>query len=107
MTRRSAMLVLGFAAVRGGRAAGSAEETALRGKEKLVLHSPRPLDLETPPELLDSWITPNSRFFVRSHFYIPNAEANRWKISIEGLVEKPFSLTLEELQGMPRIERVV
>src|SRR2546426_10539938 len=107
MTRRSLLLVFAGATVSPARAAMTLEEAALRSKDKLILHSPRPLDLETPPELLDSWITPIPRFFVRSHFYIPQIDVSRWELSIEGLVQKPFTLTLEELRRMPQIERVV
>lgn len=107
MTRRSMLLMLGGGFAARNWAAPTLEELALRRKDKLILHSPRPLDLETPPELLDSWITPNSRFFVRSHFYIPPIEASRWELSIEGLVEKPLRLKLQELQRMPQVESVL
>ena len=107
MTRRSLLMVLGGGLVARNWAAATLEEIALRSKDKLLLHSPRPLDLETPPELLDSWITPVSRFFVRNHFYIPQIEVSRWELAIEGLVEKPFRLKLEEIQRMPQVERVI
>ena len=107
MTRRSLLLGLGAGLAARSWAQVTPEETALRGKEKLIVHSPRPLDLETPPALLNSWITPNARFFVRNHFYIPRVEASRWELSIEGLVEKPFRMSLAELARLPQIERVV
>jgi len=107
MTRRSMLLLLGAGFAPQSRAATTPEEEVLRHKEKLILHSPRPLDLETPPEMLDSWITPNSRFFVRSHFYIPQVEAGKWELSIEGLVEKPVKLNLEQIRRMPQVERVI
>jgi DMSO/TMAO reductase YedYZ molybdopterin-dependent catalytic subunit len=108
MTRRSLLLTLGGAALAPRHWAGpTLEETALARKRGLIVHSPRPLDLETPPELLDTWITPVSRFFVRSHFYIPHVEAAQWRLSIEGLVEKPFQLSLDEIVKMPQVERVV
>ncbi len=106
MTRRSLLLALGGLAARGP-AAPSPEEAALRRKEKLIVHSPRPLDLETPPEMLDAWITPVGRFFVRNHFYIPQVDAGRWQLSIEGLVAQPLRLSLDELRRMPQVERVV
>ncbi len=110
MTRRSLLLLLGGGFAPQGRwgwAAITPEEAALRAKEKLLVHSSRPLDAETPPELLDSWITPIPRFFVRSHFYIPQVEAARWELVVEGLVEKPLHLKLEQIRRMPRVERVV
>ena len=104
MTRRSLFLLLGGAIA---RTAPTLEDQALQRKKGLVLHSPRPLDLETPPELLDSWITPIPRYFVRSHFYIPQIEAAKWQLSIEGLVERPLHLTRNDLARLPQIERVV
>ncbi|HEX9742469.1 MAG TPA: hypothetical protein VGA17_06730, partial [Nitrospiraceae bacterium] len=38
---------------------------------KLVTKVSRPYDAETPVEAFASWITPNDRFFVRSHFGPP------------------------------------
>jgi sulfite oxidase len=108
MTRRSMLLLLGGALPRRMWTAGIAPElAALRAKQGLIVHSPRPLDLETPPAMLDSWITPLSRFFVRSHFYIPQVDMSRWQLSIDGLVEKPHQLRLEQLRRLPQIERVV
>jgi DMSO/TMAO reductase YedYZ molybdopterin-dependent catalytic subunit len=104
MTRRTLLLTFAGALA---RSAPTLEEQALARKKGLLLHSPRPLDVETPPELLDTWITPIPRFFVRSHFYIPNIETAKWQLSIEGLVEKPLRLTLAEIARLPPIERVV
>src|SRR5688572_8859140 len=47
-------------------------------KDLLLVRSARPEDLETPVHLLDSWITPNELFFVRSHFYTPMIDASSW-----------------------------
>ena len=63
MTRRSLLLLLGGGLAPRSWAAPTLEETVLRAKPGLLVHSPRPLDAETPPELLDSWITPRARFF--------------------------------------------
>lgn len=104
MTRRALFLTLAGAVA---RPAPTLEDQALYRKKGLVVHSPRPLDLETPPELLDSWITPHKRFFVRSHFYIPAVEPGRWSLEVGGLVEKPLKLPLVQLARMPQLERVV
>ena len=107
MTRRTFGWSLGAVLAWPQWGAESPEESALRRKEKLIVHSPRPLDLETPPEMLDAWITPNARFFVRNHFYIPSLEAGRWRLAVEGLVEKPLQIGLEELGRLPQVEQVV
>src|SRR5215211_7082091 len=38
---------------------------------------------------LEQWITPNSEFFIRSHFGVPEIDRSRWAINISGAVEKP------------------
>jgi DMSO/TMAO reductase YedYZ molybdopterin-dependent catalytic subunit len=51
------------------------------------------------------WITPESRFFVRSHFPVPTVDRAAWRLEIAGLVERPLTLTLAELIAMGRVER--
>ena len=57
-------------------------------------------------EDLDSWVTPNDKFFSISHFDRPIIDANAWKLEIDGLVKKPMSLTLADLKARPRKETV-
>lgn len=63
---------------------------------KIVL-SEEPLVLETPFENLDGFITPTKSFFVRTHFLIPKIDKNKWRLRIEGEVEKPFAISYDEL----------
>jgi DMSO/TMAO reductase YedYZ molybdopterin-dependent catalytic subunit len=55
-------------------------------------------------EDLNSWITPNDKFFSIAHFNRPSIEADTWKLEIDGLVEKPMSLGLAEIKERPRQE---
>lgn len=55
-------------------------------------------------EELDSWITPNDRFFSIAHYDRPEIDAAGWRLEIGGLVEKPLSLTLDEIRQRPRQE---
>jgi DMSO/TMAO reductase YedYZ molybdopterin-dependent catalytic subunit len=50
-------------------------------------------------EDLDSWVTPNDKFFSIAHFDRPVIDANAWKLEIDGLVKKPMSLTLADLKA--------
>ena len=70
-------------------------------KDQLIVRSGRPQDLETPAHLLDSWITPNERFYVRSHFYTPTIDPATWSLVLDGEVEKPLTMTLAELRRAP------
>ena len=76
-------------------------------KAKLIVRSVRPQDLETPIALLDSWLTPNDLFFVRSHLYTPEIDVRQWRLIVEGEVENPLTLTLDDLRGFPQESRVV
>ena len=57
-------------------------------------------------EDLDSWVTPNDKFFSIAHFDRPVIDANTWKLEIDGMVQKPLALTLADLKARPRKETV-
>ena len=57
-------------------------------------------------EELDSWITPNSKFFGIAHFNWPSIDPTTWRLEIDGLVEKPLTLTLDDIKSRPRQEVV-
>ena len=67
----------------------------------LTVRVTSPLDAETPVGEFISFLTPTSRFFVRSHFGPPPqemlSEAN-WKLHVMGLVERSQLWTLRELR---------
>ena len=55
-------------------------------------------------EDLDSWITPNDKFFRVSHYDEPQINATGWKLEVAGLVERPRTWTLADLKSRPRSE---
>ena len=68
----------------------------------MIVRSFRFVDLETPVEYFNTWLTPVPRFFVRNHMHEPSELSadlsnNDWRLSVGGEVEKPFTLTLSEL----------
>src|SRR5262245_10885362 len=73
------------------------------GKDKLIVRSMRPPDFETPVALLDSFITPNELFYVRSHMPVPQVDASTWALKIGGEVNSPISLTLDEIKKLPAV----
>src|SRR5262249_13685310 len=74
---------------------------------KLIVRSENPQDLETPINLLDTWITPNDLFYVRSHLYTPKIDMGTWRLQIDGMVDQPLSVTLEDLKKYPAAMQVV
>lgn len=62
-----------------------------------IVRSEEPLNLESPFESLDGFITPNERFYVRTHFPVPKIDQTKWRLSIFGEVENPFEISFDEL----------
>ncbi len=61
----------------------------------------KPYDAETDVSVFQEWITPNDKFFVRSHFGPPPAAvANpaRWRVFVSGLVKEPQAFSLDDLR---------
>jgi DMSO/TMAO reductase YedYZ molybdopterin-dependent catalytic subunit len=82
------------------------------GKDKgLVVIGERPLVAETPEHLLDDDTTPFSKFYIRNNGQIPEAanEPDKWKITIDGEVNKTVEVTLGELKSKfkPQTRRMV
>jgi DMSO/TMAO reductase YedYZ molybdopterin-dependent catalytic subunit len=75
--------------------------------ERRLVRSARPQDIETPVVLLDSWVTPNDLFYVRSHLYTPTVNPESWALSVDGDVERPLTLRLADLKQLPRVSMPV
>jgi DMSO/TMAO reductase YedYZ molybdopterin-dependent catalytic subunit len=66
---------------------------------------PRPPDaIQLQWEDLNSWLTPNDKFMVVYHFNKPVIAPQDWRLEIGGLVQRPRTLTLADLQALPRRE---
>ncbi len=80
--------------------AALAQENLLAGKDGLVLLGDRPVNAETPPELLDDAITPTNRHFIRNNGNLPdNMSADGWRLKIDGLVDNPLDLSIADLKS--------
>ena len=82
------------------------------GKDaNLVLLGDKPLVAETPEHLLDDETTPTSKFYIRNNGQIPEAtkEPDKWKLVVDGEVNKKLELTLGELKAKfkPVTQRMV
>ena len=56
-----------------------------------------------PLEALRYPITPAGLHYLLIHFDIPAVEVASWRLAVDGLVERPLTLSLEELQARPRV----
>ena len=74
---------------------------AVPGEDGLIVRSFRFVDLETPVEYFNTWLTPVPHFFVRNHMHEPSElSAEDWRLTVGGEVEKPFTLTLAQLSKL-------
>ncbi|GEM_PF-72723 len=59
------------------------------------------VDWETPLAAQQPFITDTKSFFVRAHYPFPVVKQAEWKLTISGLVDKPLTLTYDQLTKMP------
>jgi len=79
--------------------AAFAQDNPLGDKDGLTLLNDRPLNAETPAHLLDDAITPINRHFVRNNGLMPdNMDAEGWSLKIDGFVDTPMELTIQDLR---------
>jgi sulfite oxidase len=65
---------------------------------RMTVHSVRPLNAETPAqELGRSMITPSELFFVRTHGGLPEVDVRTLRLTVDGDVRSPLTLSLPEL----------
>ncbi len=68
------------------------------GEDGMILRSFRFVDLETPVEYFNTWLTPVPHFFVRNHMHEPSElNVDDWRLTIGGEVERPVTLSMAEL----------
>jgi DMSO/TMAO reductase YedYZ molybdopterin-dependent catalytic subunit len=105
VSRRGFLIATGAAAVTAGlgaRGAGAqAPPAPIPGKERLIVRSPRPINLEARLTDLTSYHTPEEVFFVRNNYDAPAVDPAQWTLRVEGEVEQPLVLRLEDLRKMP------
>lgn len=66
---------------------------------KFVRHTDDPFNGGMPlPLLCEHQVTPTDRFFVRSHGSCPTLDPARYRLAVEGLVEQPLQLSLDQIK---------
>ena len=74
----------------------------------MVVHRAHPLNCETSlAALLGGVVMPNARFYMRNNFRMPTLDAESFRLAIGGLVERPQSFTVRDLQNMRSKTQVV
>jgi sulfite oxidase len=70
-----------------------------------LVHTTEPLNAEPPlDQLTASFVTPIERFFKRNHAPIPQIDPASYRLVVDGLVERPLTLSLADLGRFGRAE---
>lgn len=77
-----------------------------RTPEGRIIRTEDPPNQEFDLTRLTDPVTPNDQFYVRCHGDVP-ATSPAWRVTVLGLVERPLSLSLDELRALPQAEAVV
>ena len=71
-----------------------------QSKDHLIVHSKEPYNAEPPLDRLRSaFITAQADFYVRSHGNIPQLDADKHRLVVDGLVERPLDMSMAELRS--------
>lgn len=74
--------------------------TLLQKHECMMIHQEQPLNAGCPVEMLrKQFVTPQEYFFVRNHGTIPTVCADEYRLSVQGLVQMPLELSVEQIKG--------
>lgn len=96
----NALVVVSAAWITPGVATGSLrDENRDPLKPDLIFRQLNPRNAEPPlPALVESWITPERLFYVRSHGPNPVIDPEMFRLRINGMVERPAELSLKDLE---------
>ncbi len=84
-----------------------AEHTELAGpagqvdRSPLVVVTSEPLNAETRLDAQVGVLTPTPAFYVRDHFSMPHIDRAAWRLTLDGEVARPLTLTYEALRALP------
>jgi DMSO/TMAO reductase YedYZ molybdopterin-dependent catalytic subunit len=73
-----------------------------KGRAELIRMTERPPNYESVRSTFTTRITPVEKFYLRNHFDLPTVDVGQWRLNVRGLVEKPLSLSLADLERMPQ-----
>jgi sulfite oxidase len=73
------------------------------GKEKLIVRSSRPVNLEARLGDLTAYRTPEDVFFVRNNYDTAPIDPAQWSMKVEGEVDNPAILRLDDLRKLPAV----
>lgn len=102
LTRRDLLRTAPLAALPALAGARFADDPPSPG---LTVRMAEPRNLEAPFSHLTTFRTPTEQFYVRSHFAVPAVDPKSYRLTVEGAVAKPVSLSFDDLARLPAAEK--
>src|SRR5579872_5659378 len=72
----------------------------------MIIRQKEPCNLESPLDQVDSYLTPTTLFYIRSHFPAPKLDAATYQLRVDGAVRNPLSLSYKQLREMPSMTQI-
>lgn len=66
--------------------------------DEMLVHEDEPYNAESPPGALAAKITSLDTFYGRNHAPIPRIDSASWRLRVEGLVDRPLELSMDDLR---------
>ena len=107
LSRRGFLIATGTVVATGalGRRPAGAQQPStpapVPGKERLIVRSSRPVNLEARLGDLTGYHTPEELFFVRNNYDTGPIDPAQWTLKLEGEVDNPVVLRLDDLRKLP------
>jgi sulfite oxidase len=102
--RRTFMKLWAAASLAPGALVAAASTSSGPARRHLLQMNGYPVDAETPLEFLTDYLTPNELFFVRSHWIPHPPDVAKWRLTVDGEVNTPLSISLNALKKLPVTE---
>jgi DMSO/TMAO reductase YedYZ molybdopterin-dependent catalytic subunit len=78
--------------------------TEIAWRPAVTMDPPTTFRHKVRAEELTTSITPSDDVFVLAHFGIPRFDVAEWRLHVEGQVQKPLTLTLDDIKTFPKVE---
>src|SRR5438105_12579798 len=75
--------------------------TSIAQEDQLVVIKQSPFNAEAPLNALREDPTAIEHFYVRSNFGVPALTPQTWSLRVDGAVDNPFELFLDDLRSLP------
>ncbi len=94
---------IGRVLAQGGKAAAARARTVLRVPASPL--PPAPTGLEVTTAGVSPLLTPIDRFYrIDTALTVPDVDVDTWRLRVSGMVDRPFSLSYEDLASLPQVE---